>query len=103
MKGGANHTKGISKNINTNEITPNTDIFTIILVLHASLLSVYIISLHVFYYFGNIKSPEAIFGAKILKIISSSFIQTLTVGSGIQPDQPFGSRALPPVRTCTSP
>jgi len=34
---------------------------------------------------------------------NSSFIQTLTVGSRIQLDQPFGSRAIPPVGTCTLP
>ena len=31
------------------------------------------------------------------------FHPDFTVGSGISPDLPFGSRALPPVGTCTLP
>jgi len=51
---------------------------------------------------GIKKTPKQSSG-HLKQIIPSSFIQTLTVGPGITPDQPFGSRALPPVRTCTSP
>jgi hypothetical protein len=35
--------------------------------------------------------------------IPSSTIQTVTVGSGIAPDLPEGSRTVPPVGNCTLP
>jgi hypothetical protein len=54
IKVGAKNGNGISKNIKINEITPNTEIFTMVLVFHDSLLNVYIKIPPNFYFLGII-------------------------------------------------
>src|SRR5690554_6211478 len=53
IKVGANQGKGNSKNMRINEITPKTEIFTMVFVFHVSLLIVYIKSLQIIIFFRD--------------------------------------------------
>jgi len=62
IKVGASQGSGNSKNMSIKDITPNTEILTMVLVFHVSLLNVYIDeSLQIFNFFGILlgyKNPE---------------------------------------------